>query len=307
MPAARKPWLKWFPTDWRADPALRMCGLAARGLWIELLGYMHEADPYGHLLINGKPPTRRQIATLVGVELDVVEAALAELREAGVYDEVHGVIVSRRMVRDAAKAAADAANGALGGNPSLRGEDKRGVNPPDKAQDKARARAARGQKPEARATPSTEAIASVVPMDKQGGSAKPELPQLPPERIPAREPDTIAPTAAVWAAYSRAYFDRYGTEPVRNKTVNGQLANLVARLGGDAPQVAAFYVAHQARRYIEKQHMVGLLLHDAEGLRTQWARGRSVTEGEARAADRTATAGNAFDLARKELRDGTSG
>jgi len=51
----KQPWLKFFPSDWRADPALRMCSLAARGLWIEMLCLMHEARPHGSLLVNGKP------------------------------------------------------------------------------------------------------------------------------------------------------------------------------------------------------------------------------------------------------------
>ena len=51
-----KPWLKFYPADWRADPRLRMCSLAARGLWIELMSYMHEGEPYGHLTIDGVPP-----------------------------------------------------------------------------------------------------------------------------------------------------------------------------------------------------------------------------------------------------------
>lgn len=37
------PWLKFYPTDWRSDPALKMCSLAARGLWIEMIALMHEA------------------------------------------------------------------------------------------------------------------------------------------------------------------------------------------------------------------------------------------------------------------------
>ena len=47
-------WFKFYPSDWRADPALRMCSIAARGLWMEMLCVMHEATPRGSLLINGK-------------------------------------------------------------------------------------------------------------------------------------------------------------------------------------------------------------------------------------------------------------
>jgi hypothetical protein len=60
-----RPWLRWYPGDWRADPRLRMCSLAARGLWIELLGFMHEAEPYGHFIVGGAAPSEREIAKLV--------------------------------------------------------------------------------------------------------------------------------------------------------------------------------------------------------------------------------------------------
>lgn len=131
------PWLKLFPSDWRADPALRMCSMAARGLWMEMLCVMHEAEPRGTLRVNGKPLTSRQLATLAGCPN--VDELLAELEEAGVFSrEEDGTIFSRRMVRDAEKAEADKANGRKGGNPKLKALDNpttdEGVNPPDKAQ-----------------------------------------------------------------------------------------------------------------------------------------------------------------------------
>lgn len=124
----RKPWMKWYPADWRADPKLRMCSLAARGLWADILSLMHEAEPYGHLLIAGSAPTDKQLATLVGATEREVKAAISELRDAGVFSiGDNGVVYSRRMVRDYAKAKQDRDNGLGGGNPKLKG----GVNPPD--------------------------------------------------------------------------------------------------------------------------------------------------------------------------------
>lgn len=84
-----------------------------------------------------------------------------------------------------------------------------------------------------------------------------------------------------------AYQTRYQAQPVRNAKVNGQLANLVKRLGGDdAPRVAAFYVMHNDSFYVRKRHPVDLLLRDAEGLRTQWVTQIKATSGEAREAER---------------------
>jgi hypothetical protein len=127
----KQPWLKFFPSDWRADPALRMCSLGARGLWIEMLCLMHEGRPLGSLLVSGRPVTAAQLASLVGAPGREVEAQLAELEEAGVFSrDAGGVIYSRRMRRDAEKTAINRAFGKAGGNPAL----KRGVNPGDKAQ-----------------------------------------------------------------------------------------------------------------------------------------------------------------------------
>ena len=114
------PWLKFFPTDWRSDPKLRMCSLAARGLWIELIAIMHEATPYGHLLVSGLAPTDAQLAVLVGASSDQIPALRGELEAAGVFSRTgKGVIYSRRMTRVAKKSAIARKNGKNGGNPSL--------------------------------------------------------------------------------------------------------------------------------------------------------------------------------------------
>ena len=62
MPA----WMKFYPTDWTGDRGLRLCSLAARGLWAEMLCVMHEAAPRGSLLIAGRPVSVAELANLVG-------------------------------------------------------------------------------------------------------------------------------------------------------------------------------------------------------------------------------------------------
>lgn len=99
----------------------------------------------------------------------------------------------------------------------------------------------------------------------------------------------------VWNSYSEAYACRYGAGPVRNATVNSQLAQLVGKLGAEeAPAVAAFYVGHQGRFYVQSMHSVGALLRDAEKLRTEWFTNRQVTTASAIQADRTQTNFEAF-------------
>lgn len=110
------PWLKFYPSDWRSDPKLRMCSLAARGLWIEMLALMHEANPRGHLLVNGIAPSDTQLSALIGSPLD--RSLIDELEQVGVFSRTKdGVIYSRRMTRDEEKAVIYRANGACGGRP----------------------------------------------------------------------------------------------------------------------------------------------------------------------------------------------
>jgi len=125
-----------------------------------------------------------------------------------------------------------------------------------------------------------------VPAQKDS-VAKPAKPTKPAKQEP--------PTAGTWKAYTTAYVVRYRVEPVRNATVNGQLANLVSRLGAEeAPAVAAFYVRSNNSRYVNAGHSVGMLVMDAEKLRTEWATGRQGTAHQATLADKTQSNFNAF-------------
>lgn len=127
--------------------------------------------------------------------------------------------------------------------------------------------------------------------------AEPAAQPAPPpkKRAPRKPPNEPPPTAGTWKAYARAYETRYSVEPVRNATVNGQLANLVKRLGAEeAPSVAAHYVRSNNSRYVSCGHGVGMLVQDAEKLRTEWATGRQGTATQARLADRAQSNLNAF-------------
>lgn len=139
------PWMKFYPSDWRADPALRMCGLAARGLWMEMLALMHEATPRGLLLINGNPVAANQLAVLVGADTETVENLLSELETGGVFSrKKNGVIFSRRMERDENLSRKNRENGKKGGNPSLC--NIREINGSDNRRDKTQKPEARSQK-----------------------------------------------------------------------------------------------------------------------------------------------------------------
>lgn len=126
----KRPSFQFYPSDWRKDPALSACSMAARGLWIELMCIAHEADCYGHLSINGKAMTNQQLARMVGESPSVVSKLFVELDLAGVFSRTsEGVVFSRRMVKDERLRNIRASAGRLGGNPNLLNQNgKQDVN-----------------------------------------------------------------------------------------------------------------------------------------------------------------------------------
>jgi hypothetical protein len=122
MSGSAYPWFKFDPEAWRNDKALALVSIGARGLWVEMLCLMHQARPYGHLLVGvgGRPLTDEHLSILVKVPLTQLPALLGELEDAGVFSRNrNGVIYSRRMCADEKKARIARRNGKAGGNPSL--------------------------------------------------------------------------------------------------------------------------------------------------------------------------------------------
>lgn len=100
------PAVQWYFGDWQRCAELRLCSLEARGLWIEMLGFMHQAKPYGHLIFEGKAVDAKKLANMVGggSTANKVASLLKELGENGVYSrDENSVIYCRRMVRDQLK------------------------------------------------------------------------------------------------------------------------------------------------------------------------------------------------------------
>jgi hypothetical protein len=131
----KRPSFQFYPSDWLRDTALRSCSTGARGLWIDMICFMHEGSPYGYLKVADKVILPSNLARMVGETLEVVEGWLNELHEAGVYDIDNGAIFSRRMIRDEELRQKRAEGGKLGGNPNLKvnhkvmQEDKQNTTP----------------------------------------------------------------------------------------------------------------------------------------------------------------------------------
>jgi hypothetical protein len=145
----KRPSFQFYPSDWLRDTALRSCSTGARGLWIDMICFMHEGTPYGYLKVADKVILPSNLARMVGESVEVVADWLLELQEAGVYDIDNGAIFSRRMIRDEELRQKRAEGGKLGGNPNLK------VNHEVKSEDK--------QKP----TPSSSSSSTSSPSKKK--------------------------------------------------------------------------------------------------------------------------------------------
>lgn len=121
----KRPSFQFYPADWRKDPELRVCSVAARGLWMDMLCIQHESETYGHLMVGGEPVSETQLARLVGESPRKVRRLLGELARHNVFSRnENGVIFSRRMIHDEHIRTVRAAGGKLGGNPALMGGNR---------------------------------------------------------------------------------------------------------------------------------------------------------------------------------------
>lgn len=117
----------FFWNDYQGDPKLRLCSLAAQGLWMRFLCLMAESTKKGYLLITGeKKPTAVQLAQIIGCSKDDVMRYGAELEKYGVYSrDSQGVIYSRRMVEHNKARQARVRGGQAAGRVNV--EKKRGI------------------------------------------------------------------------------------------------------------------------------------------------------------------------------------
>ena len=114
------PWDKWFWSDWENDPGLKLCSLAAQGIWMRMLCVMAKSNPKGYLRVADEDCSPEDIASLVGRPIDEVEALLTELEKQKVFSrDRSGCIYNRRMIRSEKKAKTARKNGKSGGNPTL--------------------------------------------------------------------------------------------------------------------------------------------------------------------------------------------
>lgn len=115
-----RPSMQFYPSDWMAEPGLRLCGLASRGIWMDMLCLMWSSPERGVLRKqNGSKIESKDISKMCGASETEVDACLAELYEHGVYSKAQdGAIYNRRMVRDEHIRRVRSEAGSKGGRPS---------------------------------------------------------------------------------------------------------------------------------------------------------------------------------------------
>jgi len=106
MTQKKLPAVMFYTGDWLKEPTLRATSLAARGLWIDMLCFMHESPRRGYLMLTKEVPMQAShLARAAGTDLDTCETLLEELEANGVLsvveiEAVGDAYASRRMVRD---------------------------------------------------------------------------------------------------------------------------------------------------------------------------------------------------------------
>jgi len=106
----------WYWNDWFSSFDVRSCSLAARGLWIDMLGIMRSAEIKGTLTINGKQIGTRELAQLVGAREEEIIPLLKELEDHNVFSRLEdGTIINRRQFREGELSRKRAEAGRIGG------------------------------------------------------------------------------------------------------------------------------------------------------------------------------------------------
>lgn len=122
--------------------------------------------------------------------------------------------------------------------------------------------------------------------------------------IKKAEPDDTALQSLcrqIWKAYSEAFYSRYGVEPVRNMKVNSQIKQIAQRLGEEAIYTIGFYVGINDAWLVKNSHSIGSFLQNAESYLTQARTGRAITGNTARTVEKTQSAIDAVEEARRIL------
>lgn len=102
----KNPHSSWFWNDHDNEPGLRLCSLAAHGLWMRLLAIAARSPEHGIVQIGDQPSTLETVLPFIArgtaETVETVRALIDELLTSGTASlDRKGRIYCRRMVRDA--------------------------------------------------------------------------------------------------------------------------------------------------------------------------------------------------------------
>jgi hypothetical protein len=116
----KAPAFQFYPEDWLSNTKLAVCPVAAHGLLINMMCYMHQSEKYGYLLINGVKPDHKTIIKLLRMNHRSFIHNLSILLENGVIkQDDEGVYFCRRMIDDQHLRDIRRASGSKGGTQRL--------------------------------------------------------------------------------------------------------------------------------------------------------------------------------------------
>ena len=96
-----RPAQQWYWDDWFSEFSLRLCSLAARGLWIDMLGIMFKAEIRGTLTVNGRQIDSKELAKICNVSEQIINKCIDELEGREVFSRLPDrTIINRRMFNE---------------------------------------------------------------------------------------------------------------------------------------------------------------------------------------------------------------
>jgi hypothetical protein len=115
------PAFQFYPGDWRKDVGVQSLNYFDRGIWHEMICLMHETERRGVLVLNGKAMDDDSLASLLGLDKQILTTTLTTLLTKGVAsrEQDTGAIYCRRIVRDEKLRQIRSEAGIKGGNPVL--------------------------------------------------------------------------------------------------------------------------------------------------------------------------------------------
>lgn len=115
------PALHFYVGDWRKSLDVQSLSYHDKGVFFEILCFLHESEDRGKLIIKGKAVADEGVFRLLGLDNQIGTTTLTSLLTSGVLerDPETGALTSRRMVRDEKLRKVRKEVGKLGGNPRL--------------------------------------------------------------------------------------------------------------------------------------------------------------------------------------------